>query len=487
MNNFKPFNKAIKDERGIALVVVLMVVVVLSILGLSLLGLAATNIKQSSVERDYQATYYIAEAGVTYMLNEIKPIITGVESSNEAEFFKKVEQKFQTQLPHNYDDFEKSFGEEPKANLEIDELTPNVSDQVCGNDENKLTKGYKIISEGLIGERSRTVERSFCVNWNTGNSDDLPINLIKDMAVFSYNDITLNSSIIGNIGTNSVKPNSIYVDWSANLNGSIYKVEGANQDIVQKVSEWKDFNNSISNFPSSINVDYKEKLFFPPFPERLPTFNNIVIQGGPTNDKTINSDGYYQDITIDSDRTLTIDVGNQNRIIRVKNLKLNQGQIKVKGTGKLTLYIENTFHMNGSSKMNFQMTNSMEQLNIFYKGTNSFNPANAIRIVGSIYAESANISLGGSGQITGNIITGGNNIEIHGAGTTTKGLVFAPNAKVQLVGSGSVIGAVISDSFSIVGGSRVTYKEIDVQTLTPFFAQETVDPDISIGPIKETK
>ena len=61
--------RLMKNESGIALVFTLMVLVVLSVLGATIGTVAMANVNLTENERDYQAAYYIAEAGVneTYL------------------------------------------------------------------------------------------------------------------------------------------------------------------------------------------------------------------------------------------------------------------------------------------------------------------------------------------------------------------------------------------------------------------------------------
>ncbi|MGQ4665720.1 PilX N-terminal domain-containing pilus assembly protein [Metabacillus halosaccharovorans] len=475
------FKRIKNEESGFALVAVLIVLLIISLLGITLIGTSAANIKMSSVERDYQATYYIAESGTTYVLNELTKILGDIDATNENDFFTEINEKL-VDIPDSYSGFEKSFGEQPKANLDIYKLSSSNTIQACGNAEEKQTQGYKIISEGEIGTRSRTVEKTFCVNWNTTGDGNSSIQLLDNTAVFSHNDIFLNSTINGHIGTNSTNQAAIEVDWSASLNGSIYKVAEAKNNIVKK-PQHMNFEKTFINLPYPMN--YKDIVEFPSFPEELPTARNLKIEGGPANDMTINNNAYFQNITVTSDRTLTIDVGNEDRVIRVNDLILNQGNIRITGSGKLTLYIENTFTITGGSKVNFNSSNGPEKLTIFYKGSSPIDTGGAVRLVGSLFAESADITIGGSAQITGNILTLGKKISINGAGSAANGLVFAPNAQVQLTGSGSVIGTVISDYFSINGGSWVTYKKINENILLPIFKQEVEEPDLTTGPIKE--
>ncbi len=475
--------RLIKNENsGFALLSVLIVLLVVSLLGITLIGTTTANLKLTSVERDYQATYYIAESGSTYVLNEVTKIINETQAINANDFFTKINEKL-AEIPNTYSDFEESFGQIPKAHLQIFKLSSIDSSQLCGNHVDKQSQGYKVISEGEIGKRSRIVERSFCVNWNINQNGNLPFVLLENNAVFSHDKILLGSSITGNIGTNSTIPGSIYVNSGGTLTGSIYKVQEASSNIVEKPQN-KNFNRPFIDLPNAMN--YKGFLDFPSFPEGLPTFNNLRIEGDAINDKTISSNGYYQNITVTSGRTLTIDVGNENRIIRVADLVINQGNINIIGSGTLTLYIENSLLITGGSKVNATSSYNPEILSIYLKGTTPLDMGGKSKLVGSIFSASADINIKGSAEVNGHILTGGNNVVIDGQGSAANGLVFSPNAHVQLTGSGSVVGSVISNNFSMGGGSKVTYKEIDELTLSPFFKAKVEAPDLSTGPIKET-
>ena len=52
-----------KNQKGSALVTVLMISIIITILGISLISVAASNFSHI-VDRDFQAVYYIAESGL---------------------------------------------------------------------------------------------------------------------------------------------------------------------------------------------------------------------------------------------------------------------------------------------------------------------------------------------------------------------------------------------------------------------------------------
>lgn len=82
----------IQNEKGIALVMVLLILTVMTILGLALMGLTLNNMKMSSGERTYQSTYYIAESGITYTLDIVNDSIVNIYngSTTKGAFLQKL-------------------------------------------------------------------------------------------------------------------------------------------------------------------------------------------------------------------------------------------------------------------------------------------------------------------------------------------------------------------------------------------------------------
>ncbi|NBB76092.1 MAG: hypothetical protein GVY02_01825 [Bacteroidetes bacterium] len=80
-------------------------------------------------------------------------------------------------------------------------------------------------------------------------------------------------------------------------------------------------------------------------------------------------------------------------------------------------------------------------------------------------------TVGASGLIIGNIITGGDIVLIDGNGDNYSRLLYAPNADVSMGGSGKIKGSLVAKSFTGSGGFTVTY-------LTDF---EDTLPDLDSG------
>ncbi|MRH42963.1 hypothetical protein GH741_09725 [Aquibacillus halophilus] len=468
----------LNNERGVTLVMVLMVLMVLSVLGLGLLGTAVSNANLSSVDRDHQSTYYIAEAGATERLSEIKSKVAGVydETSNEAAFYNQLENEMLGSVLN--DKFEPHFGDQPQASV-------NVEIETVGN-----PRKYKIISLGTIGKRTRTVERMFTVDWQPKGGLNIP----QNMAAYTNTTISLTggATIDGNIGTNSSEANSIELKGGASIiNGVVYVPEPA-LDIA--LDNGSDVDVSVSAKPPT-------PLKLPPFPN-IPTFPvypdsqvdgyNVIENGAlRVNQKTTN--GYvlnltdntsFTEIEIKNDKVLTINTNNSDKTIVVDDLYIQQGNLNIEGSGKLTIYVLNSISMGGGGTINDN--GDIGKLNIYYSGTDEVKLAGSQKIYGSLFAESADINITGGSGFLGHILTGGNNLEISGS-TYIPTLFFAPNADVQLKGGGEVEGAIISHSLSAVGGTNLKFSEPDTIDI-PFGSNTSGDsPEnlLQIGTIKE--
>ncbi|ADU31349.1 pilus assembly PilX N-terminal domain-containing protein [Evansella cellulosilytica] len=452
--------KYMTNEKGITLILVLILIVVMSVLTVSLIGVTATNLKVSSGERDNQSAYYIAESGINLHINSIKENLD-----------KESVDEIIGPLPNEtiYSNFEPQQGIEPRAIVTIDETN--------------MDGVYKITSIGEIGNRSRVVEVTFTLPMSEGESGP-PIFIPSDMAVFSNSTIKLDgsTSINGSVGTVSDNPGSITIAGGGGnrITGDIF-VGGNLNNVISKP------NGVTLRDPKVIQNSFDYTLpQFPNFPELTTPANGGPISNGnlhvgpwPFQGYTFSEDAHFNTIIVDSNTTLTIDVGgeNEHRKIRVNNLHLRQGHIRLVGEGKLTLYIENQFTFQSTNRINVthsgdqnEIKDVTDQLNIFYSGSNKLEVGGQSQIFGSIYINHADLDIGASATFTGHIISGGNKVEISGDSKNNTRVLFAPLAKVEMTGSSQVRGTIISKEYEASGGGiRVDYQEIDQDSLIPFF------------------
>lgn len=239
-------SKRFVNQSGASLVTVLMTLVVLSVLGMGLATVSFANIKLTTVERDFQSAYYIAEAGANQAYAEIKSLVEqAYETKNTQEqFYHTLSEWISNEIDGvRYVNFESSFGENPEANI-------SVSSDSLSDSERK----YTIRSKGIIGDRTRTVETELLIEWleqgssqpaafvygerfkfagNTVNGSDATIIVQDALQTGDFNggsftgvsNVYINGSLSltsGGAAIGSIThPGKIYINGDLNLSGGV--------------------------------------------------------------------------------------------------------------------------------------------------------------------------------------------------------------------------------------------------------------------------
>jgi len=151
-------------QKGSALVVVLLVLVVISLLGMTLLTVTASNFKMTGNERNNQAVYYIAEAGINDSVYKVSQQVQGFsdQTLTHDEFFNNLWVYIDASINKvKLSGFASQFGKLPYANIDVvkglvkDEETPQYTQR---------TISYVLNSTGQIGDRSRSVSSTIDVS-----------------------------------------------------------------------------------------------------------------------------------------------------------------------------------------------------------------------------------------------------------------------------------------------------------------------------------
>lgn len=403
--------KIIEDERGSLLVTVLMIGLILIILSTALATLSLSEIKDTAASRDKTQAYYVARSGVEATVQKLMNM-TNLEKKNIR--------------------FPTSFTGNIGAHEYLVELTGSLEE-------------IKIESTGKVNAREETVTHILKGDINSSTEVEL------DMAVFAQENIILDGSakIHGDIVMNATKPGSIdLAGGGTGINGDIYIGPGGDKEKFLKKPDWMDFDvKKIHNLPSQ---RVYSSPTMPNFPENLFSYGNITLGGNDS--YTISEDGYFNEIKIMSNTRLTIDVGSEERIIRVKRLNIEQGYIDIKGTGKLKIYVDEYFYVKGFIN---QKGNS-EQVTIYYNGDNKVTISNETKMAANFYSGSANLSITGSGGLKGNIISAASNIDISGGAIVEAIVVYAPNAYIH-ISANKFTGAIISKALRATGNAQLHY------------------------------
>lgn len=277
--------------------------------------------------------------------------------------------------------------------------------------------------------------------------------------------------ITGSLYANTTKANGInYTNWGANIDGNLLVGPGADPDVVApKLSQWHPGHVGGSSGAMTEPIPPVE-LEAPEFPEAPDTPNSlspISVSGGPSNDMTLDlrtGNAYTPSLSVGSDRTLTINVGDQNRTLRVGNFNMTQGHLNIisEGEGSLQLYIDDYFNIGGGSTMNNNSNpgdyeRSPLGLLIAYAGSGEFVVSGSQTMNANMFIKDADLDLTASGRVNGNVISGGENVRISGDGTNNSRVIYAPNAHVLMTGSGKINGSLVAESFDGSGNFYVNY------------------------------
>ncbi len=464
----------LKSEDGIALLTVLIVLMVLMLLVPALMLAFTTEGNMSVRFSNRTQAYYLARSG--------------------------AEMAYQWLQENDYNVESKSYIYGSLDGMQMTSHAPGEAHPVEVTME-KTGNQIEIISKGETGNTAENVTLLL-----TEHITFKPMEF--NNAIFSVGTgtsgepaITMSGSakIVGDVGTNASLEEAIKRLGTAEIEGDFYSLieidlegleewdpgkaysKGNNVKYNGKryTAKWwtrgnqPDISNAWESFMPFVTgetmvlpgiVEYPEPVF-PDFPEMEGPSISLTIQGGPANDVTITEDGLYDSIIIRSNRTLTIDLGGGERIIRVTNLDIQQGHIKLQNAGdngRLILYVEESFSLLGSSTVND--AGQIKHVMMYYKGNAEPQFGGNTRFVGSLFAETANITIAGSNGVTGHIITGGDTVLITGAADMNTRLFYAPNAHVTIGGSGSLSGSLVAKRTTLEGNARVYFDDIEMDS-----------------------
>lgn len=490
------------NEDGFTFPLVFLAIILVTVLGLGLLVVSTNTLKISKHEREDQSIFYIAEAGINYEKAKL------LEKANEAyqlakeqynslpikeKTYEKFKELYETNVltlmdqllkpePIIFNNFEKQLGKIPIAKVTLQK-------------DSKEYLRYSISSIGYFEESpsqnrelKQTIDFILDIEKTTNNNGDDNIGTFTpEFAVQTKGDITLTGSatIHGNVATDI---GIISLDGGSSITGTV----GALSGNFQYPSWMGNLNEKLTHSSS-----YPGTTILPPFPEekfqqlsQIPTPPNkevsnsqgnktLIINNGNfladnylTNNYTLQltEDTHFKQFKVDQNNTLTINVGDTDKNLYIEDLYILQGHIKIIGTGKLNIYINNTFNLKGSLNKN----GDANQINFFYNGSSPITIANETQTAASLYSKQADLTFTGGIGITGNIYTGASKVAFKGGTNAIGQHIVAPNAKVTLEEGAHIKGAIICDNLKANGGTSVIFTE---STITPPSSGHTVIGD----------
>lgn len=350
---------------------------------------------------------------------------------------------------------------------DVDESFIFPQDGVSFQQWNDMSGSYRLnisnLGDSLLVVQTigRFEDENYPVNVTMGLSNALwEPNLTH--AVFSEEgiDLTGSSAIFGDAGTNSVITGAVAMNGNPRIQGALSVGPGGLPDDILDMPNWANQDVWVPGGVTSLAQPLEFEL--PPFPAFQPIINpgsSISLSGSSSLNVpgTMIDNVYIPEINIQSNTVLTLDTQGQDITIHVGNLNIQQGHFNIIGGGNVTFNVEDNITLNGSSTLNSNGAGS--KVSTYYKGSNKLNFAGNTNYNSSMYAETADIQIAGSGGIQGHIISGGNKVEVTGNAEAISRVIFAPEAAVELSGSGRVRGAIVSKSFKAVGNTRVFFED----------------------------
>jgi len=472
----------IKNEEGSGLILALMTLMVLSVLGASLGAITIWSYKLGDVNRDDTSAYYIAEAGANMAYEEMKngvlkaysdyPNAEGAfysaieDRGNENSIIRQIEKKSYT--------FSEQFGDKPTVKITISEPT------------GFNPKEYTILSTGEVAGKNRTVRKTVEVNW-VGKDSAQNIYLPENASILSKSGTEVKNNgvtIIGDIHIDALGPPGFKATKEFEFNDIVYfhpDLEGNYNKVTQggKAKKenlrtrdnplpWKDY----EKFVAEVSVpDYNAYSYVPNDSIYKDSNSHKVVDNGFININNYRANNYSlnlndhsrgKKLTVSQDLTLNIDTNDKTINLVLDELDMPQGKINITGDGSLNLFVLNDVNFGGGSTVN--KNGSTDKMNLYYFGSNRFTLAGSQYINGSVFIDQSDVTLTGSGNIGGNIVSNGENkiIEISG-GSINNAFIFSPKSTVSLVQGAVVQGVVVADQIDLDGGAKIEFSEISTE------------------------
>ena len=315
------------------------------------------------------------------------------------------------------------------------------------------------------------MEKGFVYNIAEGQKAVIPLSSegalppATDM-VFVRDSLSLkgSSQIIGNAGTNAGKPGSVNFGWSTGIKGNLLiGPEGDPKEVVKgdRPDPGENVSGEITSFPS---IRKYAQPKFPEFP-RLSDRGDIKAGWQSGDSSVIEESGAYDKIEVTKE--LTVNVGEKDVEAVAGDLSVTgKGCIRVHRTGKgrLILYVKEELNLANSGRINPE--GSSDDIFLYYAGDKDLDFGGSTSVNGSLFSKKANLSLSGSGSLTGSAVIGGRKARISGHAQMADGVLYAPDADLMVSGSGRIRGTAVGKSLELSGSAGIRYdSSIDTKFL----------------------
>jgi len=470
----------ISNNKGVALVTVLLVMLVLTILTTGVIAISMSNYNQSSTTVDHKQAYYVAEAGVNYQVKMFEATVNTLIAANKNSA--EINEGINTWVA-------------AAANVEQTLGTVSGVTRTFTATASRTGNDITISSTGNVGTVTRTLTKKIAIS-----------GFLIDKAILTSGTLNINKTDVfnGPIQTLSNIDNTVLIDKL----GKVSEVSiptpvppktfedvidgctavGPISDMTCQTGAYTYeviYDDSITSLPAVIVPTTpaisktNDKLAVYKISGKsnmVSSTGAIVISSSTATASTYNlaalnnskTTFYSPSISITGTvANFAIDIGNKD--IQIVTDKLNlKGSFKITGTGTLTIFVTNAnFVYSCGNKVvcgvkGNNKTEVADQFIVVITGT-SGQTVNLSTNGGATYMSlitniNLNLNMGGNGSFNGFFATSGTSISLGGT-AGSNALVYAPNAIIDIGGNATITGSLIGKSFRNVNSNatKVTY------------------------------
>lgn len=427
--------KSIKNKKGFALITALFTLVLMSILGLTILGAAVSSFKMVKVDSKSQGAYYIAEAGVNQIIDDIGKKVDELSEKilSHEDFFKELDEYINKELKliFGYDIFEENLGDIPQVKIAIDDKQI-VKDEDTTNYSERVIS-YKISSAGEIGKSKRVVTTSIEISHRIEKETTGGRHPAFDYVMYSGGNSTFKNAGKAIINGSIYAHNAVFEATDTEINGSIISEKSVNLKSAIKIKGdiyAMDGHVSLDNS----NIEMKGDIH---------ATDNVTLSHGTTVNGSIYTNG---EVKLKSSNT-----GVTGEIHSLGNVELGSGA--------------NIHNIYTNGNVNFISNGATVNGKIHAKGNIILGPGTKTHdIYGNGYLEfSSNNTVDGNINIGKQVgsIDRGNNITVKGDITSGSHVITRSNNNYNIYGNVTASDNVENGVGNIIYGSVVSAKKVD--------------------------
>lgn len=306
---------------------------------------------------------------------------------------------------------------------------------------------YKVVSTGNIGGKERSVTQNIKLSLGSSiTTETEKIVVGKENVIVGTEDVIVGYEdvVVGTeeISVSTVQKVSTTPQFAIQALETFTVGNGNSSSVVGCVSspDIADKKNKVDVCGSSVNLIDISTIQY-----KLPDtkgWDTTYLPGNPLKNNTVLT------TLAPTSTDFVIDVGDKDLAIVVDYLDFSKvSSFKIKGTGKLSIYVKENIKFGQHSSFG-----DIDQFNLLYFG-NTITFPNHVAFSGSLFVNSANISVN--------------------AGTNFKGNILAPNSKVYLnLGNMEVLEGTIIGKDVEVNGGHVTYRTNTISTFETVVTKE---------------